>query len=588
MIFGFGPFQLDEAARVLRLAGREVALQPRVFDLLVYLVQNRERVVSKNELLDKLWPDVTVTEASLQRAVSVLRAALREGGMEEAVRSFPRIGYRFCFDGERVNETPLSRAAADSGLLDAAKLALEARSWDKAAALYKDADQAMTLDAAALSGWALALCCLGKPSNAVPILIRAIAAHVAAGNADGAASAAVTLSVIHFERGQLAVARGWVSRAEDLIESRSNTPALGRIYWMQSRIAALKRDFQRAAALAHEAFQIGQAAGDVELQALGLMYRGFYKLCLGDTRGGRGDQDRAAALALSVKLHPLAGGDLYCNILWACRTFGDWSRANQWTLAYQDFCTSSRMEFSGACQLHRAEVLGIRGSLRDALAHVEDSISRLAEDAPWALGEAYRIRGDLHFAMGKGELARESYEQAYELGWDPEPGHAMLLLESGDAEAAYASLERSLLGQSWWTMQRRGILLAHLALVAAHAGRQERAETLIKELAGQSERWPMPSIRALANEASAILFKRSGAPEEALRHLHIARQLWTSVEARLEAARLRLVICELQIELGQRTSAISELRAACAAARDLQLERLERRCQAIEGRLQEQ
>ena len=64
--------------------------------MLVYLVRSRERVVSKDELLDALWPGVTVTDNSLQRAVSTLRGVLREGGMEDAIRNFPRAGYRFC------------------------------------------------------------------------------------------------------------------------------------------------------------------------------------------------------------------------------------------------------------------------------------------------------------------------------------------------------------------------------------------------------------------------------------------------------------------------------------------------------------
>jgi pimeloyl-ACP methyl ester carboxylesterase/DNA-binding winged helix-turn-helix (wHTH) protein len=102
MTFAFGPFHLDEAGRVLRLDDREVALQPRVFNLLVHLVRNRERVVSKEELFDTLWPNVTVTEASLQRAISILRTALKEGGMENAIRSFPRVGYRFFGEQEDV------------------------------------------------------------------------------------------------------------------------------------------------------------------------------------------------------------------------------------------------------------------------------------------------------------------------------------------------------------------------------------------------------------------------------------------------------------------------------------------------------
>src|SRR5678815_5186097 len=54
--FRFGPCELDEARRSLSAHGRELKLQPRVFDLLCYLVRHRERVVSKDELLDKLWP----------------------------------------------------------------------------------------------------------------------------------------------------------------------------------------------------------------------------------------------------------------------------------------------------------------------------------------------------------------------------------------------------------------------------------------------------------------------------------------------------------------------------------------------------
>src|SRR5262249_32710136 len=161
----------------------------------------------------------------------------------------------------------------------------------------------------------------------------------------------------------------------------------------------------------------------------------------GDTRGGLADQDHAAAIALSSKVDPITSGVLYCNILWACRTFGDWARANQWTIGYQQLCTDSRMGFSGSCQLHRAEVLGVRGSLRDALAHINDALARLIEDAPWPLADVYGVVGDIHGAIGDADAAMIAYEKCYSLGWSPEPGLAMLLLEQGDANAAFASLE---------------------------------------------------------------------------------------------------------------------------------------------------
>jgi DNA-binding winged helix-turn-helix (wHTH) protein len=326
VIVEFGPFRLDEPARLLRLAGRELPLQPRVFDLLVYLVRNRDRVVSKDELLDTLWPGVTVTEGSLQRAASTLRAALREGGLEDAVRSFPRIGYRFCVEAEPQETKPHEtkpqepthlEAKVDSEEdLAAARRAFSEQRWEETVARYETADTAAALAGADLDRWALALQCLGKPSIALPVLTRSTTAHAQNGNNDAAAAAAVTLSSIHLERGETAVAKGWLARAQELVAAQSDAPATGRLLWMQSRVAAFEGDLQQALTLTQAAYEFGQRIGNLESEALGLMYRGFYKLSLGDTHGGLADQDHAGALALSSNVDPMTGGILYCNILW--------------------------------------------------------------------------------------------------------------------------------------------------------------------------------------------------------------------------------------------------------------------------------
>jgi DNA-binding winged helix-turn-helix (wHTH) protein len=586
--FEFGSFRLDEPGRVLMLAEREMPLQPRVFDLLAYLIRHRARVVSKDELLDVLWPNVTVTENSLQRAISTLRVTLREGGMEDAVRNFPSKGYRFCLD----LEAPVARVEgveneqdASGNDLDAAERAIAGQRWREAVTLYQKLDVGGALKGKDLERWSLALQCLGKPPEAIPVLVRAVAAYMQEGDTDAAAVSAVALATIHFERNEGAVAKGWFARAQDLIDDAPDSSAVGQVLWLQSRFAASEGDVQQALDLAEATYNFGLRRRDPRSEALGLMYRGFYRLSLGDTRAGLADQDHAAALYLSNNLDPVTGGVLYCNILWACRTFGDWARADQWTLGYKQFCTDNGMEFSGPCQLHRAEVLGIRGSLNDALAHINDALARLSDEAPWSVGDAHRVLGDIHAAIGNAEAALAAYEKCYTLGWDPEPGRAMLLLERGEAEAAYASLERSLVGQSWWTLQRQGVLLAHLALVATHAGRPEKAQALIDDLAGQDERWPMPSIRALTNEASAALAQQRGDANAALRHLQLARQLWTSIGSRLNAARLRLQIATLQLDVGDRSGAAAEVRAACGAAEELKSEKLAAQCRNLERSL---
>ena len=79
----FGEFELDEARFELRRAGTPVAVQPKVLDLIFYLARHRARVVGKDELFDKVWNGVVVTEASLSQAVSLARRALGDTPEEQ-------------------------------------------------------------------------------------------------------------------------------------------------------------------------------------------------------------------------------------------------------------------------------------------------------------------------------------------------------------------------------------------------------------------------------------------------------------------------------------------------------------------------
>jgi DNA-binding winged helix-turn-helix (wHTH) protein len=108
MIHRFATFEIDVAARELRVGGRVLDVQPRVFDLLVYLAMNHERVVPKDELLDAVWPGVIVADASLQRAVSLARGALAEASVANAIRTFSRTGYRLCVDSKEPAHSPQS------------------------------------------------------------------------------------------------------------------------------------------------------------------------------------------------------------------------------------------------------------------------------------------------------------------------------------------------------------------------------------------------------------------------------------------------------------------------------------------------
>lgn len=93
-VFTFAGYGLDLARGRLTGPDGDVALRAKSFELLSYLVRNAGRVISRDELLDRVWPDVTVTEDSLTQAVHDIRRALGGSGLD-LLRTVPRRGYVF-------------------------------------------------------------------------------------------------------------------------------------------------------------------------------------------------------------------------------------------------------------------------------------------------------------------------------------------------------------------------------------------------------------------------------------------------------------------------------------------------------------
>lgn len=93
--YEFGPFRLEPAEHLLLRSDQPVSLAPKPFELLVFLVQNQGRLVSKDQIMQAVWRDSFVEEANLTVWISVLRRTLgdREGG--QYIETVPKMGYRF-------------------------------------------------------------------------------------------------------------------------------------------------------------------------------------------------------------------------------------------------------------------------------------------------------------------------------------------------------------------------------------------------------------------------------------------------------------------------------------------------------------
>lgn len=102
--YRFSGFRLDVAARELHSGGTLLTVSPKVFDGLVWLIEHRDRAVSRDELIAAVWGRVDVTDAQLGQLIRKLRRIVGDAGDGQAmVRTVPRFGYRWVADTRRVD-----------------------------------------------------------------------------------------------------------------------------------------------------------------------------------------------------------------------------------------------------------------------------------------------------------------------------------------------------------------------------------------------------------------------------------------------------------------------------------------------------
>ena len=109
-MYEFGPFRLDPAKRVLLREDEPVSLTPKAFDTLLLLVQNRHRVMPKEELMNRIWPESFVEEANLSQTVFMLRKTLGETAEQSYIATVRGSGYRFDEPVREIPDFPLAAA----------------------------------------------------------------------------------------------------------------------------------------------------------------------------------------------------------------------------------------------------------------------------------------------------------------------------------------------------------------------------------------------------------------------------------------------------------------------------------------------
>jgi Tol biopolymer transport system component/DNA-binding winged helix-turn-helix (wHTH) protein len=120
--YAFGPFVVDPVKRTLSREDRLVPITSKTFDVLVVLLEHRDHIVRKDELLNRVWPDTAVNENNLARQISSLRRALgQRPDQHDFVVTIPGHGYRFVAAVQDLPDLPQELHAAPSTLLGAGR-----------------------------------------------------------------------------------------------------------------------------------------------------------------------------------------------------------------------------------------------------------------------------------------------------------------------------------------------------------------------------------------------------------------------------------------------------------------------------------
>lgn len=419
---------------------------------------------------------------------------------------------------------------------------LRAGRWERAAELFRSTVVA-TDDPHAHEGLAQAAWWLDDADTALGSREAAYRGFRAAGDDRGAARAAAALGYDSMLFGAgVAVGRGWLARASDLLGERVDVPEAG---WLAVRRAevALNVDHDAATALARAtvATEVGRGSADADLVVVGTALAGFAHVRLGDLDAGMALLDSAAAAATAGDVDDLMWmGKICCWLIGACHETHDLGRASDWCARVEEICVRRdlaplfavcRTQYASV-QLASGDTDGAESTLVEVVARLERSrrLSRL--DAVAQLGEVRRRQGRL--VEAERLLAQAGYLPSAVTSL------ARLRLDQDDPQRAWSTIAEVLRTIPTTQLLDRVDALAVAVPAGLTSGHEPQARAAAEELRHIADRIVTPAITAHADAAAARVSGRgSDVPlwQDAVRRFHLAGLVFDEADARLELAR---------------------------------------------------
>ncbi len=457
-----------------------------------------------------------------------------------------------------------------SGVTDARDAATQG-DWQRAYDLLLEVDAIRPLappDLALLADVAYAS---GHLDVTIETWERVHAESVRASDRATAAGAATRVAMhLLFDTGMLAPVRGWIKRADQLLENHTETPVHAWLAVVRNYERLLSGDFEEARRWARLATKLGSKC-DPGAAAIGRSAEARSLILDGEVSRGLELLDEAAVATVSGELDHFATGVVYCELVCALQALGQYDLAEEWTQAMERWRHGHGVgSIHGRCRVHRAEILRLRGSTGDAekeaLLACEELRPYLRREFGWPLTELGRIR----LRRGDIEGAEQAFLDAHECGWDPQPGLALVHLARGEVAVAAASIRDALEHPTTIpskelppnTELRRAPLLDAQVEIALAAGDLARARWAMDELEKVAAAFQSKAFIASAAAARGSVRLAEANAADARRDFERAVRLWHEVGAPHEAALARMGLGRAYRLETNEQSALREFRAA--------------------------
>ena len=286
--------------------------------------------------------------------------------------------------------------------------------------------------------------------------------HVDCGDRPRAAREAFWLALMCLLRGESGQSNAWTARAQRLVEDHDCVER-GYVAIAVAEHQLREGRTEAAQATSREAVAIGESFRDPDLIAAARHGQGRALIQHGDVAAGLQCLDETMLAVVAGELLPIMTGLMYCSVIDTCRQVYALGRAREWTAALSTVCEQQpeMVAFNGVCLAHRAEILQLQGAWPEALAEARRACERAQRANRRPPGAALYQQGEIHRLCGEFAQAEKAYRAASDLGFEPQPGLALLRLAQRQTEAACAAIRR-LTSATRDRVRRAGVLPAHL------------------------------------------------------------------------------------------------------------------------------